>query len=416
MIRTVIRFNAKKMLLASFVALGPLGNILTPYFFPNSFRAYYLLLPLFPLFFVHAREKIAKIGILFLPLLIYCCTSAILVENFGTANEPHTLFRFFLLFCQFFFVLGAASTIRDKEEIIQVIKTYLTFYFISLAIGYLFFFGYYLKIIPFSLIDRFSILAQFGFGLLRFSPGSYPNEYGIVSSFVLSILTLLFLEGKNSPFSIKWLRFFFLATFLAFLLTTTRAAYLSYFVSLLYLTWKSGNFMKAFVRFSLFFTTLFSVLLVFKLNMFRILSAGFSQRINEGSLGERYFIWQGTIEQVKGDSFLGEGFASLTNIHNVYLQLFFELGLIGTALFLGTLFFTLIETFYKYKRPLQDEISLFLRKIRTVGLINILSFAASNHNLNHHLTWFVLFLCLACLHQPLSARLPRSFNLQNNCK
>lgn len=402
MISPVLKLNVKKILIFLFVALGPLGNILTPHFFPESFRAYYFLLPLFPLFFFQIRERMAKIGILFLPFFTYCYVSAFIVERFGEANEPHTVFRLFLLICQFFFMIGAASALRKKEEIFSILKTYLNFFFISMVIGYVFFIGYYLKIVPLFIISRFSVLTQFGFGLLRFSPGSYPNEYGIVSSFALSILVLIFLEKKTADFNFtkKTFLFFFLATFLAFLLTTTRAAYLSFFVSMVYLTWKSGNFLKAFASLSIFITGIFSILALFKLNMFRILSAGFSQRIDEGSLGERYFMWLETVEKAKDHSFWGAGFASLTNVHNVYIQLTFELGFVGLILLLGSLFLSSLESFFKHKRPLVDETTLFLSKIRMVGLINVLSFAASNHNLNHHLTWFVCFLCFASLRLP----------------
>lgn len=396
----ILRFNLKKTLIASFVALGPLGNILTPHFLPTSFRAYYVLLPLFPLFFLFAtKERIVKIGILFLPLFLYCALSAFFVETLGSANEPHTVFRFFLLLCQFFFILGAAASLRNKTEPIQLIQTYLNFYYLSLSIGYTFFIGYYLKIFPLWLLDRFSVLTQFGFGILRFSPGSYPNEYGIVSSFVLSILTLLYLE-KNPPLSKKRISFFFFATFIAFLLTTTRAAYLSYFICLIYLTWKSGKFLKYFSYFTLSILTLFTLLLFINLNMFRILSAGFTQKLTEGSLGERYFLWQEIMEKGEEGWLFGVGFGSLTNAHNVYLQLLFELGCIGTILLLGTLAFSFLESFFKFRRSPTDETSIFFSKIRMVGLINVLSFAASNHNLNHHLTWFVFFLCLATLRLP----------------
>ena len=398
----IIRLNLKKALTFSFAALGPLGNILTPHYFPDSFRAYYFLLPLFPIYFLLVRERIAKIGILFLPFLIYSFFSSHIVDKFGTFNEPHTLFRFYLLVCQFFFIIGAASSLKKKEEILSLLKTYLTFYFISLTIGYIFFFGYYLKLVPLSILSRFSVLTQFGFGLLRFSPGSYPNEYGIVSSFVLSVLAIIFLEKRQSEFppSKKWFIFLFLSTFLAFLLTTTRAAYLSFLVSTIYIAWKSGYFLKILASAALFITAVFSLLLLCKVNMFHILSHGFTQRIDQGSLGDRYFMWMETIERVKDQTFWGAGFASLTNIHNVYLQLLFELGFVGTVILLGSLFISFIEAFFRHKRPIPDQTSTFLAKTQMVGLINVLSFAASNHNLNHHLTWFVCFLCFAALRLP----------------
>ncbi len=401
MIRPVIRLNIKKFLLLCYVALGPLGNMLTPHFFPQSFRAYYFLLPCFPFFFTNVRERMAKIGIFLLPFLLYSFFSAYMVEYFGEANEPFTLFRFCLMTCQFFFLVGAASALKEKGDVIQALRIYLKFFFVSLAVGYIFFFGYYAHIIPIELIQRFCVLAQFGFNLLRFSPGSYPNEYGIVSSFALCLISLIYLDKKGPEFNLsnKGLLFFFIATLIAFLLTTTRAAYLSYFVCTIYLTWKSGKFFKMLFRLSIFFVVFFFILLFFKLDMFDILSAGFSQKIDEGSLGDRYFMWLEAVERAEGNTFLGVGFGSLTNIHNVYLQLAFELGIVGSLLLLASLLFMVLETYCRYKK-FGAGYDPFLKKVQMVGLINVLSFAASNHNLNHHLTWFVFFLCMAALRLP----------------
>lgn len=397
-----LRFELKWVLTLLFVSLGPLGNILTPHFFPASFRTYYFLLPCFPLFYFLVKDRIAKIGIIFLPFLIYCFVSASIVEKFGNVNEPHTAFRFLLLLCQFFFILGAVSNLKDKAQMTKIIKIYLLFFFVSMIIGYLFFFGYYLKVVPIALVRRFSVLTQFGFGLLRFSPGSYPNEYGIVSSFVLSILILIVQEKRIGEFGFrkKWFYLLFIATFLAFLLTTTRAAYLSFLITTIYITWKSGKFLKTLSYITIFILSVFALLTLVKINMFAILTNGFSQRIDQGSLGERYFMWIETVERAKDHSFWGAGFASLTNVHNVYLQLIFELGFVGLVLLFGSLFLASIESFFRYKRAVWDDSCEFLAKIRMVGLINVLSFAASNHNLNHHLTWFVCFLCFASLRMP----------------
>ncbi len=398
----IVRLNVRKILLFLFVALGPLGNILTPYFLPASFRIYYCLLPCFPIFFLMMRERLAKLTLLFFPFLTFAFVSAVFVNTFGEANEEHTLFRFFLLFCQLLFIIGAASSLKRKEELISILKTYLWFYFLSMAIGYVLFFGYYAKAIPFSIVERFCVLAQFGWGLLRFSPGSYPNEYGIVSSFVLCILILIYLGKQYELFGLTKKRFAFLfsGTFLAFLLTTTRAAYLSFLVSFLYICWKTGNLKKILLRFSIFIAAIFFSLMLLKINMFKILITGFSQKITEGSLGERYFMWQDSLQRFEENEILGVGFASLTNVHNVYIQLLFELGLVGSVILIGTLLLAFVEIFLKYKRPPKDENALFLNKIKLVGLVNVLSFAASNHNLNHHLTWFVFFLCLASLRLP----------------
>lgn len=386
-----LRFNLKWVLTLLFIALGPLGNLLTPNFLPSAFRAYYFILPLFPLFFLPGKGKEVKIGILFLPFLIYCAVSALIVETFEISNEPFAFFRFLLFASQFFFILGAVSNLKSEEQMKTILKTYLRFYFFSLGIGYIFFLGYYLNAIPLSIIERFSVLTQFSFNLLRFSPGSYPNEYGIVSSFVLSVLGLIFLEKRKVEFGFSTLSLFFLffATFLALILTTTRAAYLSLFISAIYALWQSNRRFKGIALILSPIFALFFLLSFFKIDMLKFILAGFSQSLYEGSLGSRTEIWVESAEKALENSLWGAGFASLTNIHNVYLQTVFELGVVGIFLLLGTLFFLVIETHSRYIGM------TFFSKIRVVGLIHILSFAMSNHNLNHHLTWFVCFLCLA---------------------
>lgn len=378
----VIRFHPKLALLFAFVALGPLGNLLTPSLFPPSFRLYYFLLPLFPLFYLPAQERIAKMVALLIPLVFYSFFSACLVEAIGTPSEPFPLFRWALLFCQIFFIIGASSLAQGMP----LLKIYITSYFLSLVAGYILFLGYYFNLVSLEQMNRFTVLTQFSFDILRFSPGSYPNEYGIVSSFVLSLLTLFLME--RSPFSKTTTRLFFFLTFLAFLLTTTRAAYLAYLVCLLYLSMKSGRFFKHFFSFSLFAILIGALLRLFRFDLTQILRLGFSQKITEGSLGERYLSWKEAIAHASQSPLLGTGFASLTNIHNVYLQLLFELGLLGSLLLLINLFANALQ---RYPRLSPNP---FFRKVQIVGLIHILSFAASNHNLNHHLTWFVCLLGL----------------------
>jgi O-antigen ligase len=389
MIPKIIRLNVPEFLIFAFIALGPLGNILTPFFLPDSFRTYYFLLPFFPLLF----KRVTKSAVLFFPLFIYCFISAAYVEMFSHPNEPFPLFRFFLFFCQFYFVIGAAAAITDIR---QILKIYLNSYFVSLLIGWIFFIGFYLKFIPLATIQRFEVLTQFAWGLLRFSPGSYPNEYGIVSSFVLSLFTIAYFEKEKSIIDLKrnWFFLFFFLTFTAFLLATTRAAYLSYFISMIYLLWKSEHRRKNFIRLTSIFSIPVFTLLLFNINIFTILFRGFSQKLYEGSSLERYAAWTSAVEKGTESPLFGLGFASLTNIHNVYLQLLFELGIVGLVILAICLFIFMID-----RRP-QFEGPSFLNKVRVIGLIHVLSFAATNHNINHHLTWFVFLLFLTKQTEP----------------
>lgn len=185
----------KKWLIYLFIFLGPLGNLLTPGGLPPAFRTYYFVLLGFPLFFNRIDQKQHKLFFLLLPFFLYCFVSSMLVDE----EAFYATYRFFLLFFQFLFVLGAAAYINSQKEALTI---YLKSFFISLIVGYTFLFGFYMKLISFETIERFSVLGQFGYGMLRFSIGSYPNEYGIVASFVSAVLLLsLSQKWKALPFS-----------------------------------------------------------------------------------------------------------------------------------------------------------------------------------------------------------------------
>ena len=389
-----------------FSFLGPLGNLLTPHFFPAAFRAYYFLLPLCFLFFFPLKEKSVRILSFFLPFFLYSFVSCVIVSQIGSTDEDQTLFRFFLLLFQFLFVLGASFYLEKTQQVFSLLKVYLKAYLLSQWIGLFFFTGYYLHLVPLSFIERFSVLTQFGFGVLRLSPGSYPNEYGVVSSFALSLLFLIFLKHRLRLFSFSSFSFFLFCTTtaLALFLTTTRAAFLSCFTTLLYLFYsvkkekeKGHNTLKLTVYLSILALSISLITAQLRLGIFRVIKAGFCQRIDQGSLGERYFTWIRSVEQAKDHPFWGTGFASLTNIHNVYLQLAFELGIIGCGVFLFSLLSSFLNPFLVFPPKIVDQDFDFLKKVRNIGLIHVLSFAMSNHNLNHHLTWFVLFICLSSL-------------------
>ncbi len=387
-------WDIRKLLIFSFAFLGPLGNLLTPHILPTPFRSYYFLLPAFPLFFWQFRAKQLKVLILFAPFLFYCCLSAFCVELFGEPTEPFPLFRFFLLLFNLCFVVAASLGPNTLEETVSLLNLYLKSFFVSLGIGYFFYLGFYSGFLSFPLLERFSVLTQFGYGLLRFSPGSYPNEYGTLASFVLSILTLhlvkpcygLYLKKKQTLF-------LFALTFIALLLTTTRSAFIGYLFSLFYICFTIKRFLKILKWLAVSIVSVFILFKCFGINFFQILISGFSfASFQDGSAAERLLHWHETFENFKLDPYFGTGFASLTNLHNVYLQLLFEMGIFGLLILLGTFILWVSHFSFSFLKKCNDPHQFFFRSFRALGLIQILWFAISNHNLNHHLTWFILFL------------------------
>jgi hypothetical protein len=123
--------------------------------------------------------------------------------------------------------------------------------------------------------------------------------------------------------------------------------------------------------------------------------SGLSPDTNSGSLNARFQVWElGSEYFNNANPLIGVGFGRLHNIHNVYLQIIFELGLLGTFLFLFTVFF-IKKSLNDSKQVISQSISIkhvLLTKVKNLAILHVLWFATNNHNLNHHLTWFCVFL------------------------
>ncbi|GAB4189662.1 MAG: hypothetical protein Tsb0015_10460 [Simkaniaceae bacterium] len=297
---------------------------------------------------------------------------------------------------------------KEREEKHKLLKIYISSYFLSLSIGYVFFIGHLLHVIPFSFIQKFSVLGQFGYGMLRFAPGSYPNEYATVSSFVLSLLMLLLFQ-KNPFWPKKILVLLFLPAFAALLLTTTRSAYISFLLCFFYLALKHRK-----ISF-LLFTSVIMASGIFLLQMagiplFSVFSLGFKvTSFLDGSLGERVLSWQEGWQLFLENLWMGTGFFLMPNLHNVYLQLLFELGILGFFLLLGGSGVLLWQIF---KQKYKNSKDAFFHQVCLLALFHAAWFALSNHNINHHLTWFA-FLLLGLRYFSCSAKLPVSSEGKN---
>lgn len=373
----------KGFLVRLFVILGPLGTIATPGIFPAAFRTYYFILLGFPFLLTPLDKKQQKILFLLMPVFIYAFLSSS-CAHFLSPEDDLSLMRWALLLFQFLFVLGAASYVKNQVEILSL---YLKSFFLSLIINIVFFIGFYLDIFSFATIERFSVLGQFGYGLLRFSIGSYPNEYGIVASFVASVLFLMIIDEKHRIFS-KIVTVFYLAlTLMAVILTTTRSAYISCCMSFLAMAWiKKRTLAWA------FFMGVFALILlkIFNISLINFIIFGFDvDQISQGSMGTRLVLWDQAWQEFLSHGFFGKGFATFTDLHNVYLQLLVELGVIGCLLLISAL---ILAFCHRGQLSLQD---VFLQRVKRLAMAHVLWFALTNHNLNHHLTWFAILLYLS---------------------
>ncbi|MDN3508941.1 MAG: O-antigen ligase family protein [Candidatus Neptunochlamydia sp.] len=374
-------------LIYCFAFFGPLGTLLSPSFMPNAFRFYHFLLIFFPLFLIKLKVDEWKTILIFAPFLLYCLVSAYFTHNRIYEVDSYPLFRSFLFISQCLFMFGAAFCLKVDQK--KLISFYLAGFFISLLVGYIFFIGFYSGFISFRTIEHFSVETQMGWGLLRFSPGTYPNEYGNIGSFALSSLLLLYAKKK------RFLTLLFAAlTFIALLLTTTRTAYISFGVTLVYLCFTSTELRKVMFKFLLFGTVILFLLKEYSINIFSIFIRGIKAiSLMEGSAGIRLSYWIKGFKDLDQNIIFGNGFSANIYAHNIYLELLFELGIMGALLLVLTVIYYLSKNSHSIQKLFVDREKETTTQIMIIGLIHTFLFALTNHNMHHHLTWlsFLLF-------------------------
>lgn len=434
------KFKIMDLLIPLYIFCGAMGSLIP--FSSGSFRFFYVLLPLIILvsLFHLSRKRTPFFITLFVPYLLFSAVSAYLTHlnphavNSSLSTDQGPVSRIILLACLLFstFLMADHAMKKDMKSKANYIKVFLFSYFISMIIGYIFFIGYYLGAVSIKWISRFQVLTQF-YGkenLLRFSPGSYPNEYGNASSFVLAVLVLLFLSRtelkKQNLFfnrfgSTLFMAVFFLLATGALFLTETRSAYITLTLSLLYIAVSSHLSPKQIMMTVLKVVPVIAIIyLVIQRFLFNI-NAVFMLEYNGffaayGSTTTRFLAWHLAYINFSKNIILGSGFGTASGIHNTYLQLLFETGLLGIALLLLALF--IFWRHYRtgvirFKRQKDSDIrSDLLWKITNIGFIHVLWFATNNHNLNHFLTWFVIFLFLIRYQEKQTARATKSADRQ----
>jgi O-antigen ligase len=283
----------------------------------------------------------------------------------------------------------------------SIIKNAVNGFTVTLIIGLLIYIAVIVGALPIQVYERMNVITQFGYGFLRFSPGSYPNEFGVMSAY-FCVLAICLIIHNNVFFNKKYLYCVFCLSFIGMALATTRAAYLSFAISFIYL----------FVSFSLnhkIKLVVVSILIVIVSIIFipdtifqyasSILEKGYNSAVNSvGSIESRYIAWEEAWALFKDNLFFGVGFENpeISMAHNTYIQFLFAFGIVGVT-FLFVICFVLVYIFKlkKQHNVISNRYNKQYRDLAIIGLIHVLSFAMTNHNQNHFLTWFTIFLFLS---------------------
>jgi hypothetical protein len=281
------------------IFFASMGKILIPFESLASFRAFYFCLPL-SIIYLYLHSKINdKIKFLAFSYFLLCFISVIininlLPENIDINMHPFNRLIIHNLISSFFILSAWIALNSSIEYRWSIIRSACDGFIITLLIGYLVYILVIMRILPGQIYNNMNVQSQYAYGFLRFSPGAYPNEFGVMSAY-FCVLSIYFIITRCVFFNKKYLYFLFLLSFVGMFLATTRAAYISFIISIVYifLSFK----LKVKMKFITFILLIIMILIVFIPNdilqfALNSLNAGYNSAIDStGSISERYEAW-----------------------------------------------------------------------------------------------------------------------------
>lgn len=380
----------------------------TPFSFIGSLRTFYVVLFLFniaclirpPRYHISNLTALMAISTLCFVSASYALFANMLGNDPISANPILRAAVITNLFIGFYYLSLELATRRIKISIIDAMQLSYRGFTAVFILGTILYIGHMTGKVPISIYSKFVSLYQVGYGYLRLSPGTYPNEFGILCSFY-SLYALSIYGLTRKPVHIV----LFLAFFAGILLTSTRAAYLTFLLGfiwmLLFFPRKSAR-----LRYLLIVASaipgMLLLLSVLSIDVLSILEKGINalSRRNTGSVGVRFADWQTAMENFQNNPTFGVGFESPMSsmLHNVPLQLAYGLGLVPMVIFVGLFVIFFINNFndsnqkvlFKNRTECQ-----FADQMRLILLVHVIIFALTNHNQTHFFTWFCFMLyCL----------------------
>ncbi|MCH1920495.1 O-antigen ligase family protein [Shewanella sp. A3A] len=401
--------------------LGPTGKFFIPLAGVASFRLFYIfsfLFLIYYLFFLGRNIKTYKTVLLV--FFLYAILLVSIFINIGSYNyesinmNPVVRVSIHATLIFSFFFLSEYLNVRGCVAKVKYIKFTFYGYILLLFLGFFVYFLYISGLISESLYSSFNIISQEAYGYTRFTPGTYPNEFGTMASFFTASFIVMILNfNQCAAFKfidnkvILWC--VCVVSFLGFILATTRSAYLTFIISIIYIVARLSIVKALYFVVGTTIIILSFLFLVddsFLTQITGLVNAAYSSAASgTGSISARYEAWDYAYYLFSESPFLGVGFGNedVALIHNVYLQFLFGLGVVLFPIYF--LVFFISSLYVRNKITISDDDGIlnksdriFFRDIMWVGVIHVALFATNNHNQNHFLTWFVFSLVIMSKH------------------
>lgn len=381
----------EKSLLFS-VALIPLGKLVyMPISGFSGLKFSFLFATLTALFWVLFRGVRKDQLILLVPLIIPLL-SILYIENhdwilFYQLNESQkesSLVRLITITILLVYSAVVYSALVENKKLIGLFSEYfilgtIVATYIGVFIAFFVYQGVFTEIDLDPISAGVHIVNISGIPFYRFNPGANVNEFSMILAFAIFLIPFTdFTKNKKFILVLIFLLFEFA--------TLTRASWLALMIALsisLFLIPNSKIIVRSML--SLFvFLLIFVVLVILSDEVRYLVESRLSLDI--GASGhERLEKFEYVFNRVSESIFrllFGFGWATNMYVHNIYLQLLYEIGIVGLTAFIISILFNLRHLFFIKKSLLKA--SLFSMVI----FISIVSFM--HHNLYHIQTWFIL--------------------------
>lgn len=381
----------------------------TPFSFVGSFRTFYFLLAIYNLLCLVQPPRYQRNSLnLLLGIGLLCLFSASLslfsqleaMESLAANPLLRTLIIINLMLGFYFLSLEFGQK-QNGSRVLQALHWSYYGFIAVFSLGLALYIARVTGKIPLSLYSRFVSLYQEGYGYLRLSPGTYPNEFGILCSFYA--LYALSIFGANRRLGHLLM---FMAFFAGMLLTSTRAAYITFVAGFGWMLWcfpLRAARVQYLAIMSLTIPAMMALLVSLSIDVVSIVENGVNAlfKSSGGSVGVRVTDWKNAMEDFQDNLWFGAGFESplAAMLHNVPLQFAYGLGFLPlTLLILMALAFFYYNRHHdlqvvQFSNPLEMKL---LSLIRLLLLGHVIVFALTNHNQTHFFPW-VCFM-LYCLH------------------
>ena len=302
-------------------------------------------------------------------------------EGNYTGGRESVLFRFLSLCtlliyaaCIFSFIL------ENKTNSYLVAKYFVNGVFLASLVGVIIFIQVWLGNI--SVIDLAPISADSHVvgSFYRFNPGANVNEFSMLIAFAIFLLPFCRFNKKEFSF---YLFFFILCQFAGL----TRSSYIGLLLGILFGIFFANKPTRIFWYLSIFtfFTVfIFSILYAYVPEIKLLIDTRFAFDIGISG-NERLDKFSYVFSEAGSSAFrfmFGFGWATNLYVHNVYLQLLYEVGMVGLLAFI-TLFIYLVKDVFKLKPSLEK--SSLAAMIAFIGCS-----AFFQHTLYHTQTWLIL--------------------------